>query len=252
MNLIGYLRVSTDEQVRNGQGLDIQRQAIVRWASSHNHTIVAWCSDEGITGTRIDRPGLLEVYELLTEADGVVAQADTRYGRTLEVQESFFGKVWSMRKHVFSVDVGEIREDDPDDPMRTAMRRIRGVMAELEAGLIRKRLSDGRIAARAQGKRMGGPRTYGWQWAGTGRMIPVRSEQDTLYLIKEWREAGITMTGIVNRLNERRIPTTNGAHWSVTQLKRMLPPGVHPDDRKAHTGWLYKINPPVEQQESII
>lgn len=251
MQLIGYLRVSTEEQVRNGQGLSIQRQAIFKWATSYGHTITTWASDEGLSGSVIDRPGLLEVYDLLADADGVIAQADTRYGRSLEAQESFYGKVWSMGKHVFTVDVGEIHEDDPDDPMRTAMRRMRGIMAELEAGLIRKRMRDGRAAARAQGRSIGGPRSYGWV-VHDGYFMPVHKEQEVLTLIKSLREAGRSMTSIVNQLNERRIPTTEGKSWDITRLKRMLPPGVPPPERQAHAGWLYAIAPSTAQQESII
>jgi hypothetical protein len=36
----------------------------------------------------------------------------------------------------------EILEDDPEDPMRTAIRQIRCVFAELERGVIRQRMAN--------------------------------------------------------------------------------------------------------------
>lgn len=243
--------MSTDEQVRSGMGLDIQRDQITRWANGNGHTIAVWCSDEGVSGSIVDRPGLLEVYEALSAAEGVVAQTDTRFGRTLEAQEAFFGKVWGLDRHVFTVDVGEIHEDDPNDPMRTAMRRMRGIMAELEAGLIRKRMADGRAAAKAAGKFPGGPRSFGWTLLD-GYLVPVEREQITLRLIKSMREQGKSMRGIVNYLNDHGITTTEGGRWSVTQVKRMLPPGIPPSERKAHLGWLYEIKSPPQPEESIL
>ena len=47
-------------------------------------------------------------------------------------------------------DGDELLEDDPDDPMRTAIRQMRG-SAQLERGLIRQRMANGRREKKAQG-----------------------------------------------------------------------------------------------------
>jgi DNA invertase Pin-like site-specific DNA recombinase len=52
--------------------------------------------------------------------------------------------VWRLKASAFAVDVGEIRADDPDDPMRTAMRQMMGVFSQLERGMIAARLRSGR------------------------------------------------------------------------------------------------------------
>jgi len=233
MRLVGYLRVSTDEQVRNGNGLDIQRAAVLGWAESHGHKVVGWCSDEGISGSTVDRPGLLDVYDLLEQdyIDGVIAQTDTRFGRSLEAQEAFFGRVWSLRKSVFTVDIGEVHEDDPNDPMRTAMRRMRAIMAELEAGLIRKRMRDGKEASRSQGRYQGGPVPFGWR-AMDGYYVPHEGEQAVLQYIADGRAAGKTWYRIGEDLNEAKRYTQNGYEWTITKLRRQLAPGQHPLSRR--------------------
>ncbi|HEV2928352.1 MAG TPA: hypothetical protein VGW74_06645 [Propionibacteriaceae bacterium] len=45
---------------------------------------------------------------------------------------------------MFTTDQGEVLRDDPDDPMRTAMRKMAGVMYELDRRLVVPRLRRGR------------------------------------------------------------------------------------------------------------
>jgi DNA invertase Pin-like site-specific DNA recombinase len=59
--------------------------------------------------------------------------------------------IWRDDGHVSAVDQGEVMRDDPDDPMRTAMRQMVGVFAELDRPLVITRLRDGRRAKAAQG-----------------------------------------------------------------------------------------------------
>jgi hypothetical protein len=63
MHVIGYRRVSTEEQARNGHGLDAQRQTVEEHAARKGWT-AEWKEDEGATGSRIN-PGLREALDLL-------------------------------------------------------------------------------------------------------------------------------------------------------------------------------------------
>jgi DNA invertase Pin-like site-specific DNA recombinase len=58
---IGYLRVSTDEQLK-GEGIDIQRDNILRDAAEAGATVVAWFADEAVSGSNglEKRPGIAE------------------------------------------------------------------------------------------------------------------------------------------------------------------------------------------------
>ena len=48
---IGYVRVSSADQVSNGFGLDAQRQAITAYATAQDWEIVGIEGDQGISGT---------------------------------------------------------------------------------------------------------------------------------------------------------------------------------------------------------
>ena len=64
-------------------------------------------------------------------------------------------------RRVFTLDAGEVQQDDPDDPMRTALRQMMGVFPQLERGMVPARLRRSKEAKRAQGGYLGGQVSYG-------------------------------------------------------------------------------------------
>lgn len=115
MRLAAYLRVSTDRQAEEGLGLEVQEQAIKKWARSNRHTIVSWHRDEGVSGSNgvDDRPGLLDALNDLESGDatGVVVHNLDRLARTLTVQESVLALIWAHGGSAFAVNLGEIQRD---------------------------------------------------------------------------------------------------------------------------------------------
>ena len=67
---------------------------------------------------------------------GVVVYNLDRLARKLTVQEGVLATVWDRGGSVFSLgDGGEVQQDDPDDPMRTAMRQMRARSPSSSEGL---------------------------------------------------------------------------------------------------------------------
>ena len=63
MKIIGYIRVSTDQQAESGLGLEAQRKAIEAYAKNLGQPIVEFYSDEGICGAlSLEAPGHPECY----------------------------------------------------------------------------------------------------------------------------------------------------------------------------------------------
>lgn len=65
---VGYVRVSTDSQVRHGYSLDEQREEIVRYCNNQQYALLEIFSDEGVSGAKADedemtvaRDGLLDM-----------------------------------------------------------------------------------------------------------------------------------------------------------------------------------------------
>jgi hypothetical protein len=180
------LRVSTDRQLE-GFGLDVQRDAVERWAIANGHEVVAVIAEEDSYGTReaADRPGLSEALNALEDgmAEGInVARLD-RLARTLIVQEGL-SKVWSLSGGVFSTDSGEVMEDDPDDPLRTALRQMIGVFGQLERSMIASRFGpvEGRSTLRVDTPTEHRP--FGFRAEGRA-LVPVEDEQMIIARMRE-------------------------------------------------------------------
>ncbi len=225
MKLAAYVRVSTDSQVDDGQGLDLQRQAISRWAKANGHRIVRWCSDEGVSGTidAADREGLGGVLEALErgEAAGLVVARLDRLARKLHIQEAALAHVWNAGASAFTVDSGEVLRDDPDDPMRTAMRQMIGVFAELERSMIAKRMRDGRKMKAERGGYAHGAPAFGYR-ADKRCLVPDASEQATLERIRSLYIAGFSLREISATLTQEGYRPKRSERWHPESLRRII------------------------------
>jgi DNA invertase Pin-like site-specific DNA recombinase len=227
LRLVAYIRVSTDAQAEEGYGLDAQREAVTRWAKGHGHRVVLVCTDEGVSGTldALDREGLTCAIEAIEsgEAGALVLARLDRLARRLHVQEAVLAQVWQRGGRVFTVDAGEVLPDDPDDPMRTAMRQMMGVFAELDRSMIAKRLRDGRRAKAAQGGYVAGSPSYGWRAEG-GELVEDGTEKVHILSMERLRMEGASYREIVAWLEANGVMTKRGARWTPSAVQRVLDP----------------------------
>lgn len=227
LRLVICRRVSTAGQATDGYGLDAQERDCRRWNSSATggHRIVHVVTDEALTGksTIDEREGLMEAMEWIREgrADGILAPNLDRLARELTVQEAVLSYVWALGGRAFTADHGEHLEDDETDPMRTAMRQMRGVFAQLDRGLIRKRLREGReTKGELGGYAYGAPR-YG-QRAEDKALATDESEARNLALMMQWKLEGLGVRAIARKANEQGIPSKRGGKWHPSTVARLL------------------------------
>lgn len=226
MRLIGYKRVSGVGQVTDGFGLTIQDAALRKWSKANGHKLIRIEEDEGVSGAKdaVDRPGLsaalLAVQE--GEAEGLLVPKLDRLARALTVQEATLAIVWRAGGRVFAADSGEILRDDPDDPMRTALRQVVGVFAELDRRIVVKRLKDGRTAKAKTGRKAVGSYAYGFHGQGKGRQrdaAPRSDEQAAVARILALREAGDSYRVIAATLDAEGLKPRRAAQWSAMSVR---------------------------------
>lgn len=234
LRLVAYLRVSTVNQV-DGYGLDVQRQAITEYARAGGLRIIRWCDDVASGSLdALDRDGLacaLDAIETGT-ADAIIVARLDRLARQLTVQEACLALVWSWEGRAFTADGGEVLADDPDDPMRTAMRQMMGVFAELERAMIAKRLRDGRRAKAQAGGYAGGGIPYG-QTVADAELAPDAAEQSVIARIQTAHDNGASLRDIATALNSDGIPTKRGGTWHASTVLRIIQPNRRPIEAQA-------------------
>ncbi|GFG67913.1 hypothetical protein MKUB_54030 [Mycobacterium kubicae] len=237
MKLVAYLRVSTIEQADKGYGLDVQCEAVRKAAKALGAKIVAWSIDEGQSGA-LDvskRPGLLDALTIIRDgkADALIVRELDRLARAVSVQEAVLAEVWGSEScAVFtSVPPQEVSRDDPDDPMRTAMRQMRGVFHELDRRLIAKRLRDGRNAKAANGGHATGSPPYGWRVDKPnpenphGALVVEPAEQAALARMRAMAGEGASTREIARVLAAEGYPTKRGGRWTSPVAARILSRG---------------------------
>lgn len=225
MRVVGYVRVSTDRQVEEGLGLEVQERAIRAWARSGGHRVVALARDEGVSGCRDEagRRGLSEALGLIEDgkADALVVHHLTRLARLLHVQEAALARVWMAGGRAFAVDMGEVHQDDPDDPMRTAMRQMVGVFSQLERASIAARLRAGRRLKAERGGFAYGAPGYGWQ-AENRELVVDQAEALVVARIGELHAEGSSLRTIARTLDAEGHRPRRGERWHPTVLARLV------------------------------
>lgn len=225
MRIVGYIRVSTRGQAEKGLGLDVQRRAIKSWAKANGHRVVAIHEDAGISGSNgvEDREGLPLALEDIQDgrAEALVILRLDRLARVLTVQEAILAKVWGMGAQVVSTESGTIERDDPDDPMRTALRQIMGVIAQLDRSMVVKRLRAGRQRKAELGGFAYGSPHYGTQ-AKDGELVSDDREQATLARIRQLREQGESLRKIAEVLTAEGHRPKRAARWHAESLRKIV------------------------------
>lgn len=140
-SLIGYMRVSTDEQ-----DVQLQRDALIEYG-------VDIMFDDKMTGATMDRPGLNLALKTAREGSTLVVWKFDRLGRTvrgvLETLEILNAKGIAVKSITEDVNTGT--------PMGKLVMTILLSLAEMERNLISERTKAGIKAKMARGERMGRP-----------------------------------------------------------------------------------------------
>ncbi len=221
--LIGYARVSTDNQKDEGT-IEIQHKALQEFSEEHGYDFVRVFNDEGVSGSKDleHRPGMAEMFDYLeAHADicGVLIFKLDRLARDLYIQEHLLRKLQDMNKTLIS-----IKEPDvcSNDPMRKAFRQFMGIVAELEKSFITMRLSGGRINKARKGGYSGGCPAMGYKAADKELVIdPVTAETiKTIFRLRQDRR--MTLREIAGYLNDAGTATARGGMWYAGTIKYVL------------------------------
>jgi DNA invertase Pin-like site-specific DNA recombinase len=223
MKFVGYTRVSSPGQVKDGLGLTTQERRIRKWARDHGHKVIAVCVEKGRSGTlpAEDRPALVDALRIIRthEADALIVTDLDRLARELRIQEAVLAQVWDSSGKVFTPG-GEVLRDDPDDPMRTAMRQMAGVFAQLERAMVVKRLRAGAATKRANGGYAGGGLAYGTA-SVDGRVVVDPGEARTVERVRELRAAGASYRAICETLTAEGFRPRRAEQWSPMVVRRI-------------------------------
>jgi site-specific DNA recombinase len=218
MNAIGYIRVSTDEQARNGVSLDAQTASIQAWAEKANIRLVRLFEDAGISGTGIkQRPALQEALRLSCEQKAVlVVYSLSRLSRSTKDTLQIAEKLDKAGADLVSLS----EKIDTTSASGKMIFRLMAVLNEFERDQVSERTSAALQHKKAKGL-VYSPVPYGYERQGD-RLVPVEKELQNLEMMKNFRNRGKSYRWIAGYLTEKKIPTKNGGQWHPTTIRAML------------------------------
>src|ERR1700694_861706 len=157
MRVLGYVRVSTDEQSTSGAGLEVQRRAIVAECERRGWHLVEVIDDAGFSAKDLKRPGVQEALRVLEAGDAgalVVAKLD-RLSRSMIDFTGLMGKAQKQGWALVALDCAV----DTTTPTGEAMANMLATFAQFERRLISQRTREALAVKKAQGVRIGRPPT---------------------------------------------------------------------------------------------
>jgi len=221
MKAIGYIRVSTADQAEHGVSLDAQRARITAWATAADFELSEVFTDAGITGTRADiRPGLQAAIAAACDHRAtLVVYSLSRFARnTREAIEL------SDRLHRAGANIVSLSEHiDTTSAAGTMVFHVLAALAQFESGLTSERVRESMSFAKSRGQRVGSI-PFGYDLAADGRHLERNAaEQETISLIVQLRESGLSLRAIAAELQARGIVTKSGrATWAPKVIKTII------------------------------
>jgi DNA invertase Pin-like site-specific DNA recombinase len=228
MESIGYCRVSTEEQAREGVSLDTQEGRIRAYCAMAGLTLVEVIRDEGVSGgdPLATRPGGAALLRSVArdEAQHVIA---VRLDRLFRDAVDCLSTVKAWKKggvSVHFVDLGGAALDT-SSAMGKFFLNVMAAVAEMERNLIAERVAAALRHKKAR-RQAYGPTPYGFDREGD-RLVPNATEQAVIRQMRRWRKAGHSLAWIAETLTRRGIPTKRRGRWNAYGVRYILQNPLH-------------------------
>lgn len=211
--VVGYMRVSTEEQEDSQAGMLAQRAHVESYCEKNGLEIDRWFHDVCSGATPIeDRDGLIQAFE---HGDIVVAQRRDRFSRSLQCSVGL--DIFCRKLEV------ELRTADgvpfDDDPVSELIRNLLDSVAQFERKIIVDRIRRAMAAKRKRGEYLGAV-PYGFRLEGE-HLVKEPKEQQILAYIKHLSNHGLTPGQIARRL-DKSSHKPRGVKWHQSTVTRIL------------------------------
>lgn len=218
MRVIGYIRVSTDEQAQSGVSLEAQRAKLEQYAELYDLDLVDVIVDAGVSAKNLHRDGLKAALIALDggQAAGMLVTKLDRLTRSVrdlsDLLEKYFGTKYALLSVAEKVDTSS-----------AAGRMILNIMATVsqwEREVIGERTSAALQHKVAQGEHVGSP-ALGFKMTD-GQLEEDRVELAIVERIRILRAEGLTLQAIADLLNRENVPTKRGGCWHPSTVTYIL------------------------------
>ncbi|MFC1591217.1 recombinase family protein [Thermodesulfobacteriota bacterium] len=218
---IGYVRVSTDEQAREGVSLASQKAKIRAYAELKDLDLMEIIEDAGISAKNLKRPGVQRVLGMARkkEIDAIIVyKLDRMFRSTVDALET------TRRFDKWCVSFHSIQETlDTQSAMGKFFFTLTAALAEMERQLIGERTRCALQHKKQNGEKTGGDIPFGYDLDATGVLIMNPREQGAVSMIVDLRASGASLRAICSNLETGGHRTKRGGNkWHPQTVKQIL------------------------------
>jgi len=219
MKAIGYIRVSTEKQAKEGVSIDNQRERIKSYCRYKDYALQEIIEDEGVSGGKNkEREGFVSLLDRIeqNEFDALILYFLERLSRdmlTLLCLERFLDE-HNVELHTVE---GQIDTSTPDGFISFGMRAFLG---ELERRQVKYRTKKAMEYKKQKGGVVGHI-PYGYKRDGDS-LIPDEKEQEIITLVNKLYQEKKNLAFVVKRLIELGYKARGGKNFRAEQVKRII------------------------------
>ena len=204
MQILAYIRVSTDKQDLNNQ-----RLSILDYAHKHNLKVTDFIEVQTSSRDTFKERMIDVLFERLKSGDTLIVSELSRLGRSLGQVIRIIDELIKNKVQLIS-----IKENLTLDGVQTMQNKIMvalfGLFAEIERDLISERTKQGLQAARAKGKLLGRPKGAVGKSKLDGREEEIKKLlQLTVSKTAIAKIAGVSRPALMNFIKSRKLAITN-------------------------------------------
>jgi site-specific DNA recombinase len=212
---VGYTRVSTEEQAREGVSLDAQKARIVAWATANETVLIGFYEDAGMSGGRAEnREGLQSAINLACEKKAIlVVYSLSRLSRSTRDTLALADRLEKAGADLVSLS----ERIDTTSASGKMVFRMLAVLNEFERDQISERTAAALRHKRNQ-RQAYSPTPYGFDRV-LDLLVVNHNEQKVIEEILELRLKGWSLRRIAVELNERGVEAKNGGIWYASTVR---------------------------------
>lgn len=219
MAVYGYCRVSTIDQVDNGNGLDVQKSRIEGEAQAKGlGEVSGFFIDKGVSGAKplAERPYGKRMLENIKEGDIIIALKLDRMFRSAGDAVQQLDEFKKRKIKLFLLDMGEVTGNG----IAAMVFTILSAVAQFERERIAERIAESKALAKEQNKYTGGVVPFGYEVVESEGKKFLKESPAHMKVIADvlgLREEGVSYKKIANAVN-----ASNKTKLSHMGIKRIL------------------------------
>ena len=203
-----YVRVSTEDQAKEGHSLDIQRERLMKFCQDRDWSVVGVYQDDS-TGTDLEREGYQRMLQETGKWDVVVAIKGDRFHRNTDNAIAFWKKMRQAGKQIWTLAEGRL-DSRKNAAAWLGQMMTSALLPEFESLQISERVLPGMEKAKEKQLHVGRP-YLGFAWL---------KKPEPRFILTKWAEKfeqDVQTFGVEGARNLNPIPSGKRAGKMLTK-----------------------------------